>query len=591
MRRSNRITLVALLHTSLALIAGACASSTPVLSTPHVAAAPAPARPTRTPATHERWPELVSSFIESYLAAHPSSAVSLGRHEFDGQLPDFSRAGIARDVSALERARERAAAFPEAELSADQRFERAYLLSRIDTELFWLRDLREPFVNPAYYFDSGLDPNTYVNMPYAPADVRLRAFIAYAQKIPAAAAHIRANLELPLPRTFIAYATLGFSGFAQFYRSDVPRAFAQVESKELQAQLAQVIEPAARAMTELASWLEGERPRATDAFAIGPERFAQMLQLTERVDTPLSELLTLGQQDLARNQKALTEACAQYAPKASVRECVTKQERDKPSAGAVVGAREQLDMLRQFIVDHRIVSIPDPQIALVAEAPAYRRQNFAYIDIPGPFEKNLPAVYYIAPPDPNWSRAEQDAYIPGKADLMFTSVHEVWPGHFLQFLHSNRAPTRFGQIFVGYAFAEGWAHYAEELMIEEGLAKNNPALHIGQLLNALLRNVRLVCAIGLHTQNMSVAQCENLFGDQAYQDAGNARQQAARGTYDPAYLNYTLGKLLIRKLRKDWQAEHPSRPIAEFHDALLGAGGPPIPLLRTRLLSQPGTTL
>ena len=163
-------------------------------------------------------------------------------------------------------------------------------------------------------------------------------------------------------------------------------------------------------------------------------------------------------------------------------------------------------------------------------------------------------MYYIAPPDPKWSKAEQDAYVPGKADLLFTSVHEVWPGHFLQFLHSNRSSWRFGQLFVGYAYAEGWAHYAEEMMIEKGLANGAPELHIGQLLNALLRNVRYMCAIGLHTKGMTVAQCEQMFKEKAYQDAGNARQQAARGTYDPAYLNYTMGKLMIRKLRDDWAA-------------------------------------
>ena len=255
------------------------------------------------------------------------------------------------------------------------------------------------------------------------------------------------------------------------------------------------------------------------------------------------------------------------------------------------GARNQLAQLKQYIADHRIVTIPGTEQALVEEAPAYKRQNFAYINIPGPYEKSLPSVYYIAPPDPKWPKAEQDAYLPGKADLLFTSVHEVWPGHFLQFLHSNRSSWRFGRVFVGYAFAEGWAHYTEELMVEEGLATGAPELHVGQLLNALLRNVRLVCAIGLHTKGMTVAECEQLFKDKAYQDAGNARQQAARGTYDPAYLNYTMGKLMILKLRADWQAENPGKPRREFHDQLLSRGGPPIPLLRGEMLEAAGGEL
>jgi uncharacterized protein (DUF885 family) len=199
----------------------------------------------------------------------------------------------------------------------------------------------------------------------------------------------------------------------------------------------------------------------------------------------------------------------------------------------------------------------------------------------------MPSVYYIAPPDPTWSKADQDAYLPGQADLLFTSVHEVWPGHFLQYLHANRSPFPFGRVFVGYAFSEGWAHYGEEMMWEAGLGKGSPETHIGQLSNALLRNVRFLCAIGLHTQGMSVDTCEQMFREQAFQDPGNARQQAARGTYDPAYLNYTMGKLMIRKLREDWTSSRGGRKAwHEYHDALLSYGGPPLPLVREQMLGK-----
>jgi hypothetical protein len=165
------------------------------------------------------------------------------------------------------------------------------------------------------------------------------------------------------------------------------------------------------------------------------------------------------------------------------------------------------------------------------------------------------SVFNIAPPDPKWTKAEQAAYIPSEATLLFTSVHEVWPGHFLQFLHSNSNPSKLEAMWVGYAFAEGWAHYCEEMMHERRIGKDDPEKHIGQLTDALLRDVRLLSSIGLHTQGMTVAQSEKMFKEQAFQDPGNARQQAARGTYDPAYLNYTLGKLMIRKLRADWVAK------------------------------------
>jgi len=199
--------------------------------------------------------------------------------------------------------------------------------------------------------------------------------------------------------------------------------------------------------------------------------------------------------------------------------------------------------------------------------------------------KGLPSIYYVAPPDPSWSKAEQLAYIPGRSDLLFTSVHEVWPGHFLQFLHSNRSQSKFGQIFVGYAFAEGWAHYAEEMMWEAGLGSGDPETHIGQLQNALLRNARYLSAIGLHARGMTTQASEKLFLEETYQDAATARQQAARGTFDPAYLNYTLGKLMIRKLRDDWTASRGGKAAwKQFHDAFLSYGGPPVPFVRKAMM-------
>ncbi|WP_129641100.1 DUF885 domain-containing protein [Peristeroidobacter agariperforans] len=543
------------------------------------------------PVVNVEWTKYVDEFVDGYFRAHPSFAVAQGKHEFDGQLPDWSAEGIKKEIARLEQMRAKAVGFKDDSLMPEERFQRDYVVSRIDNDLFALRDLRQPFTNPAWYFDSGLDPSTYVTTPYAPPDERARAFIAYAKQVPNALEQIKANLQLPLPRTFIDFGVASFGGFVDFYRNDVPQAFAEIPD-ELKKELSVAIEPAAVAMEDFAKWLEAQRATANDNYALGPERFAAMLRMTENVDVPLEKIEAIGRADLERNLSALNEACKAFAPGAKIEECVARVNADKPEGGAVAGARAQLETIKKYILDHDVVSIPGTEEAKVEEAPAYRRQNFAYINIPGPFEKELPSVYYIAPPDPKWSKAEQDEYIPGKADLLFTSIHEVWPGHFLQFLHSNRSPWRFGQLFVGYAFAEGWAHYAEELMIEHGLAATEPELHIGQLLNALLRNVRYMCAIGLHTQGMTVAQCEQMFKEKAFQDAGNARQQAARGTYDPGYLNYTLGKLMIRKLRDDWAGSRGGREAWKlFNDEFLSYGGPPIPLVRSQMMPGPAGEL
>ena len=228
---------------------------------------------------------------------------------------------------------------------------------------------------------------------------------------------------------------------------------------------------------------------------------------------------------------------------------------------------------------------PPPAAPVAQKTPASQSPPPA----PAPVAKTEPPAPKIvappAPPDPKWSAAEQASYVPGKDNLMFVSAHEVWPGHFLQFLHSNRAQWKFGQLFVGYAFAEGWAHYCEEMMFDAGLGDGNPEAHIGQLTNALLRDVRFLSAIGLHTGGMSVADSEKMFRDKGLQNAGQARQQAARGTFDPAYLNYTLGKLMIMQLREDWTAAHGGRAGWKgFHDQFLSYGGPPIPLVRAQML-------
>jgi uncharacterized protein (DUF885 family) len=557
---------------------GASASST---------TAPASAASVRGVDASATWSTFASGFLERYYAANPDFAVAQGRHEFDGGLPDWTAAGLAREVARLRAERAKVAAFADAGLSSAERFERDYVLSRIDRDLFWLDVAKSPFRNPAYYVDA-LNPSVYVVRPYASPDVRARAFAKYARAVAKAAPEIRRNLKTPMPATYVKYGVAGFGGLADFFRKDVPLAFAAVKDPAVKRELAAAIEPAAAALDDLANWLKSEQARATGPDPLGPERYAQMLKMTEGVDVPLDRLEAVGRADLERNTKALREACAEFAPGATLRACVDRAAARKPAGGAVAGAREQLVELRRFVAERDVVTIPGPEEAQVAEAPAFNRQNFAYIEIPGPYEKNLPSVYYIAPPDPSWPKAEQDAYVPGENSLLFTSVHEVWPGHFLQFLHANRSKSMVGRVFVGYAFAEGWAHYTEEMMYDSGV-KPGPEWHIGQLQQALLRNVRFLSSIGLHTRGMTVEQSERMFLDHALTDAGNARQQAARGTYDPAYLNYTLGKLMVRKLREDWTATHGGRAGWKvFHDAFLSYGGPPIPLVRRAML--PGDT-
>ena len=547
------------------------------------------------------WDAFASEFIEATFVARPNVAVNKGRHEFDGKLPDFSAAGLKREIERLHAARDRARAFDAATLEPRRQLERDYVLAEIEGELFWTEEAERPWTNPGFY-GFAIDPNVYLDREYAPLEQRMRAYIAYANGVPLIAAQARQNLRTPMPRTYVRLGRIIFGGLASYYEKDAPLVFAGVGTAAMREEFAAANAGAVRAMKGLDTWLAQQEAGATDGFAIGTAKFERMLNATERVDLPVARLKEIGELDLERNLAALREACARFAPGANLPECVAKMQAKKRPEGPVQGARAQLAELRAFIVEKGVVGIPGPELPLVAEAPAYRRWNAAYINIPGPFEKNLPSTYRIAPPDPAWSPAEQAAYIPGESDLLFISAHEVWPGHFLQHLHSNRSASMVGRVFQSYAFSEGWAHYAEEMMWEMGLGNGDPEVHIGQLTNALLRDVRYLSAIGLHTGGMTVQQSEAMFREKAFQDPGNARQQAARGTFDPAYGNYTLGKLMIRKRRRPrgtrgaTAGDHGARiaPVMvgrggrrswqSFHDEFLSHGSPPIPLVRKAML-------
>lgn len=536
------------------------------------------------------WVLFINDYIEASLAAHPAWAVYQGRHEFDGQMPDWSRSGIVGEIARLQQARTEARAFSAAALTEREQFQRDYFIARIDHDLFWLEKARWPFRNPIHYLgwmSDSLDPSPYITLDYAPAAQRMQAFTDYLKTIPRVSAQIQANLQLPMPATWLQYGIDSFGGYADYFANEVPAVWAGIDDAELQAEFTAANNAAISAMGELAAWLEANRDSATDDYALGPDLYRQMLWDTERVNTPLDQLEAIARADLARNQADLASACASFAPGLDVRACFARMSANKPEGGPVAAARQQLDELKAFLLAQDLVSIPGSEEALVAEAPPYARSNFAYINIPGPWEQNQPSVYYIAPPNPDWPAEVQAGYIPGEADLLGTSVHEVWPGHFLNFLHANRSPWIFGRAYVGYAFAEGWAHYTEEMMLDAGLRDGSAEAKIGQIANALLRNARFISSLGLHTQGWTVEQSRQFFIEEGYQSEGQALQQAARGTYDPGYLNYNMGKLMIMRLRDDWSASRGGRAAWKaFHDEFLSYGGPPIPLVRQSMLGE-----
>jgi uncharacterized protein (DUF885 family) len=415
----------------------------------------------------------------------------------------------------------------------------------------------------------------------------MKALTAFFNQVPSRAQQIRGNLKAPLPASFVKFGIAAFDGFADYYANDALQAFAGVAAPEVQQNLKYSAQKASKAMRELADWLRTQQAGATQDFALGPDRFSKMLRATEAVDIPLDQLMKVARDDLARNQAAARVECAKFAPGQPIKACFEKMFADKPTENVVAAATKMVPELTAFVQSHDLATVPSGEHALVREAPPYNRQNIAYIDPPGPLEHGIPSIYYISPPDPAWDAKTQHDYLPGKDALLFITTHEVMPGHFLQFLHSNRSPSLIGRLFVGYGFAEGWAHYAEQLMWDAGIGNGDPEVHIGQIAEALERDCRFISAIGLHTQGMTQAESKKLFVDECYKDEGNAEQQAARGTYDPEYLNYTLNKLLILKLRDDWTATRGGRKAwKQFHDTFLSYGGPPVPLVRQAMMGE-----
>ena len=530
------------------------------------------------------WSEFVATVVDDYYRQNPESASDAGLHQYDGQMSDMSAAGMADYGDWIDSVLAEADSY--ANLEGMEAFERDYLTTSLSGQLFWLRDSEFPSRNPMVY-SGAIGISVFIDREYAPLDQRMQAYTRYIEQVPGMLDQMKENLQPPLPAPYVEMGHRIFSGLVEYLSTTVPAVFAPVADEQLQRQFTAANDAAVEAIQQSLKWLEDLKVTATNDYALGEERFLKMLRSSQGVDVTLVELKAAGQKNLDSNLQLLHDACAKFAPGASTKDCMARAAANKSPEGAVAGAERQLPMLRKFVVENNIASIPGTEDALVDEAPPHQRFNFAYINIPGPFETGLPSTYYIAPPDPNWSEEDQLAYIPGETDLLAVSVHEVWPGHFLQYLHSNRSKNNVGQHFGTYTFSEGWAHYTEQMMVDAGLGEGDPEVRIGQLQNALLRNVRYMSAIGLHTEGMTIEESQAMFEEKAFKDFGNASQQAYRGTYDPGYLNYTLGKLMINKLRDDWTMGKGGREAwGRFHDQFLSYGVPPIPLVREQMLGD-----
>lgn len=554
-------------------------------------AAPPPAAPLN----DQAFADLAGQVLQDHYRRHPTTAADLGIHTYDDQLEDNSRESVAAESAALRAFRGRVAAIDPASLSADRQLDREQLVHALDSAILTL-DVIKPWSKDPDLYSSGITNAAYVIMKrnFAPPADRLKRLVEREKKMPAALATARANLETP-PRIYTEIAIEQIDGNRSFFKNDVPAAFKDVTDEALVGESRTANAAVIDALGEYKAFLEKTLlPQSTGSFALGSDTYAKKLAADEMIDVPLDRLLAMAEADRRKNEDEFVATAKKIDPKQSADEVLTAIQRDRPAPAALLtSTQDVLDSLRQFIAEHHIVTIPASDPARVTETPPFMRSTTtASMDTPGPFERVATEAYYhMTLPDPRWSPARQADYMKQwyYPAIVNVSVHEVYPGHYLQFLYAKQFPSDVRKVYGTNTNIEGWAHYGEQMMLDEGFHADDPRYRLAQLQDALLRDVRFIVGIKLHTQGMTVDEATKLFQTAAHQPEPVARQEAKRGTSDPTYGYYTMGKLMILKLRDDYKAKMgQTYTLQRFHDTFIKIGPLALPLVRRAMLGETG---
>ena len=522
---------------------------------------------------------LERAVIDHVFRLQPSYAVGLGLHEYDGLVTDFRRSSTDAWATEADRLLAQLNGLDESGLPSDRSVDRVLLRLLLESPLFDLRDARELDRNPMAYVGA-ISMTSYIARDYAPLPQRVQAIARTLDAVPGILAEGRRRLVGPLPKPFVELG-LAIGG-------GLPAHFAEAEEFAAKGGLAAIVQAGrARAEPEVAKFLEWlkheELPRADPEFALGPARYQRLLAVREGITTPFAEIRAAGAADLARNQDRL-EAIAR-SEGTTVGALFSRLNADHPPANRVLDvARDYVAETKRFVAEKRLVTIPEGATCRVEETPVWGRAlSTASLNPPGPFDTTTSeGIYYVTPVDPAWTPTQQEEWLRSfnHAMLRNITVHEVYPGHYLQFLHfrtTEGAMVR--KVYLSPSFVEGWAHYTEQLAIEHGIGAGSHDAEVAQLHDALLRNCRLLASIGLHTGGMTLAEATALFQREAHFERLPAEREAIRGTFNPEYFCYTLGKLAILEARSKFLGPKFGGNLTAFHDRVLAAGSPPIGLL------------
>ncbi len=548
-------------------------------------------------------------FDQVYFRYAPSAGTMAGFHQYDGRLEDYSRQAIDDQIAALHEFEHRIEAIrpDDSRESFLPRSDREIVLANIRSQLLTLETIR-PWQKNADNYSSACANGAFVLMErnFAPADDRLRSLIAREKQMPALLAAARANLQNP-PRIFTEIAIEQLPGIIAFFQHDVPEAFAAARNPALQSEFSQTNAAVIAALQDYLNWLRSDLlPRSRGDFRIGADAFRKKLEYDEMVDIPLDKLLEIGWADLRRNQQQFKTIAAELEPGKDPSRVLLELDEDHPAPGQLLNVfRSTFDGLIAFIRANRIVTIPSDVRPILEETPPFMRATTtASMDTPGPYETHATEAYFnVTLPDPAMTPAEVEGYMHSFniGTIISTAVHEAYPGHYVQFLWLPQAPSKVRKLLGANTNVEGWAHYCEQMMLDEGYGRpgagarderESKLLRLGQLQDALLRNARFIVGIEMHTGRMTMEQAEEFFQKEGYQSKEVAEVETKRGAGDPTYLYYTLGKLEIMKLREDVEKrEGAAFSLEKFHDDFLRQGFPPIRIVRQAMLGDNSATL
>jgi len=555
--------------------------------------------PSRVNAADTQFDKVVDDYFAARFEHRPSEGTAAGLHEYDHRLEDLSLERTTRRIEELVQFQRRLAALKrdrdsqKSRLPPDDEIDLAFLEGQIDAELIDLNVIREWERNPMGY--TGLPGNAVdllIKRDFAPAAERLRAVISREKSIPAVFEDARKNLKEP-PREFTDLAIRMAKGSVGFFEGPVVAWARQAagQNNELLAEFQECNTRVIATFRDFTAWLETDlKPRSKGRYAIGKDLFLAKLKAEEMVENSLESLLSRGEANLEKDYRSFVETARRIDPNKTPAEVMKSLSDEHPTPEDLIpSVRRSVEAVRQYLIDHRIVTVPSQVRPNIEETPPYARSgSFASMDTPGAYEtRATQAFYYVTPVEKDWDarHAEEHLRLYNPPVVAMINVHEAYPGHYLQFLYAKRFPTKVRKLLACGTNAEGWAHYCEQMMVDEGFGGGDPKIRLAQLQEALLRDCRYVAGIKLHTEGWTVEQGAKLFVDKGFQEPANAYEEARRGAYNPTYLYYTFGKLEIQKLRDDFLARK-GGTLRDFHDAFVAQGGLPLPLVRKILLGE-----